>query len=320
MYDILSYAIHHAFNYKTNKSIYNILIGKKSHQTFFDASSQQLLSLYHSLPNLKYPTFERFIQEKDDFNLNLEIKTHPRYTYDSLTQTFSCIQLLIQVISNTRKDFFKFIPVVQNTYVQQKMKQLYNHIKLSQLEASFITEIYSLFDAIDSRDNKNVLHYYLQGYDEPMYTRQQISLIEDIKQSELFEIEMNQLIDLLEEIEDDSKYPLLSQTIILPQLLNQTFLSYQKLQQGMNMKEIAERQNVKLNTIEDHVLEIFIKGYQSDYLTYVTQEQVNQFVKYYDNHIGLRLREYKHVFEDLTYFQIKLIIVGIERGDLRVRR
>ena len=62
-----------------------------------------------------------------------------------------------------------------------------------------------------------------------MYTRQQISLIEDIKQSELFELEMNQLIDLLDEIEDESNYPILSQTIILPQLLNQTFLSYQKL-------------------------------------------------------------------------------------------
>ncbi|MDU7023954.1 MAG: hypothetical protein E6350_12425, partial [Staphylococcus epidermidis] len=67
MYNILSYAMSHAFNYKTNKSIYNILIGKKSHQTFFDASSQQLLSLYHSLPNLKYSTFEQFILQKDDF-------------------------------------------------------------------------------------------------------------------------------------------------------------------------------------------------------------------------------------------------------------
>ena len=67
MYNILSYAMSHAFNYKTNKSIYNILTGKKSHQTFFDASSQQLLSLYHSLPNLKYSTFEQFILQKDDF-------------------------------------------------------------------------------------------------------------------------------------------------------------------------------------------------------------------------------------------------------------
>lgn len=42
-------------------------------------------------------------------------------------------------------------------------------------------------------------------------------------------------------------------------------------------------------------------------------------MSYYNNHKGLRLREYKNKFEDLTYFQIKLVIVGIERGDLNAR-
>lgn len=42
----------------------------------------------------------------------------------------------------------------------------------------------------------------------------------------------------------------------------------------MNMNEIAEHQNVKINTIEDHVLEIFIKGYQNDYNTYVNQNKL----------------------------------------------
>ncbi|MFG6168652.1 hypothetical protein ACF7P6_08705, partial [Staphylococcus aureus] len=58
MQHIIKTALQQTFNYKTNKSIYNILVGKKSHQTFFDACSQQQLSLYHSLPLLKYPSFE----------------------------------------------------------------------------------------------------------------------------------------------------------------------------------------------------------------------------------------------------------------------
>ena len=78
-----------------------------------------------------------------------------------------------------------------------------------------------------------------------MYTRQQISLIEEMKQSELFEIEMVQLIDLIEEIEHELRYPILSQTLILPPLLNQTY-KLSKLRSGMTMKEIAERQNVKI--------------------------------------------------------------------------
>ncbi|MFG6175225.1 hypothetical protein ACF7OR_12415, partial [Staphylococcus aureus] len=50
MQHIIKTALQQTFNYKTNKSIYNILVGKKSHQTFFDACSKQQLSLYHSLP------------------------------------------------------------------------------------------------------------------------------------------------------------------------------------------------------------------------------------------------------------------------------
>ena len=62
-----------------------------------------------------------------------------------------------------------------------------------------------------------------------MYTRQQISLIESIPQSELFEREMNELIDILNQLKDSTKYPILSQAIILSPLLTNTYLSYQKL-------------------------------------------------------------------------------------------
>ena len=92
-----------------------------------------------------------------------------------------------------------------------------------------------------------------------MYTRQQISLIEDIKQSELFELEMNQLIDLLDEIEDESNYPYTISNNYLTSVVKSNFSKLSKVLHGMNMNEIAEHQNVKINTIEDHVLEIFIK-------------------------------------------------------------
>ncbi|MBE9454031.1 helix-turn-helix domain-containing protein, partial [Staphylococcus epidermidis] len=308
------------FNYKTNKSIYNILIGKKSHQTFFDASSQQLLSLYHSLPNLKYSTFEQFILQKDDFNKSIQVKIHPQYTYDSLTQTFSCIQLLIQTLSHTRKESNTFIPIVQNTYVQQRVKQLYHQVIESNQVSNTIDEIYLLFENLNNKDNHTFLHYYLQGYEESMYTRQQISLIEGIPQSELFEREMNELIDILNQLKDSTKYPILSQAIILSPLLTNTYLSYQKLKSGLSLKEIAQLQNVKLNTIEDHILEMYIKGYLIDYTLFINKKDILEFINYYQKHRGERLKFYKEHFTDWTYFQIKLVIVGIERGDLIAER
>jgi len=40
MYNIIHLSLTQAHNYKTEKSIYNIITGKKSHQTFFDMISK----------------------------------------------------------------------------------------------------------------------------------------------------------------------------------------------------------------------------------------------------------------------------------------
>ena len=130
------------------------------------------------------------------------IKTHPRCTYESLINTFNCIQFLIQTVSQSLHNDFRFVPITQQTYIQQRVKDIYQHIKVNELESNFITEIKQLFEKIASKHEHVYLHYYLQGYDEAMYTRQQVSLIESKSQQELFEFEMNQLVDLMFEIED----------------------------------------------------------------------------------------------------------------------
>ncbi|MDU6710434.1 MAG: helix-turn-helix domain-containing protein, partial [Staphylococcus epidermidis] len=231
-----------------------------------------------------------------------------------------CIQLLIQTLSHKRKESNTFIPIVQNTYVQQRVKQIYQQVIESNQVSKTIDEIYLLFENLNNKANHTFLHYYLQGYEESMYTRQQISLIEGIPQSELFEREMNELIALLNQLKDSTKYPILSQAIILSPLQSNTYLSYQKLKSGLNLKEIAQQQNVKLNTIEDHVLEMYIKGYLIDYTLFINKKDILEFINYYQNHRGKRLKFHKEHFNDWTYFQIKLVIVGIERGDLIAER
>lgn len=315
MHSIITYASNHSFEYKTNKSIYNILIGKKSHQTFFDACSQQLLSLYHSLPKLKYPSFERFLNSNDDQNINITI--HPRFTYDSIIQTFSCIQLLIQTMTHYKNNHLDFIPITQQVTVQNKVKQLYSTIIESDLIDDLENEIEQLFHIIHETCNGNCLiHYYLQGYEEPMYTRQQVSLIEDIAVTDLFVHELNNLVQIMFALEHKEQFPILSQTIILPTLLNKTTITYHQLLKGLSMNEAAVTQNVKINTIEDHVLELFIKGYFTSYQQYVSTTDYSSFIEFYHQNRGYRLKIYKEQFNQLSYFQIKLLIIGIERGEL----
>ncbi|PTE70208.1 helix-turn-helix domain-containing protein [Staphylococcus devriesei] len=118
------------------------------------------------------------------------------------------------------------------------------------------------------------------------------------------------------DIESKKEFPLLSKLIILPSLLNKTALSYQQLTQGLSMEEMAIAQDVKLNTIEDHILELFIKGYHQNYQNYIPSDTVKNFEIFYLDHRGEKLKVFKEAFNELSYFQIKLIIVGIERGDI----
>lgn len=319
MYNIIQFAQTHAHNYKTEKSIFNIITGKKSHQTFFDACSQQLLSLYHSMPKLKYPLFEQYssnsnIQEQQIQN----IISHPRHTYDSLLNTFNAIQLLTQTLSNTQHNNYQFIPITQHRVVHQKVKYLYKKISDGHLEKSFIAELTLLFQSLTKKNNDIYIHYYLQGFEESMYTRQQISLIEEISQEMLFELEMRDLVTLMFEIENEEKYPLLHNLIILPTLLNKTQKTYLGIQNELNFKQLAAQQNVKPNTIDDHILELFIKGYITDYDSYLDHIEYKPFMTYYIANRSERLRNYKDTFSELSYFEIKLIIVGVERGELNV--
>ncbi|MGW7975888.1 hypothetical protein BU116_11060 [Staphylococcus xylosus] len=319
MYNLILFAYTKSHNYKTEKSIFNIITGKKSHQTFFDACSQQLLSLYHSMPKLKYPLFEQYSSNSNINEQQIQnIISHPRHTYDSLLNTFNALQLLTQTLSNIQHDNYQFVPITQHRTVHQKVKHLYKKISDEQLEKSFITELTSLFQSLTNHNNDIYIHYYLQGFEESMYTRQQVSLIEAISQEMLFELEMRDLVTLMYEIENEEKYPLLHSLIILPTLLNKTEKTYLGIQNGLNFKQLAAQQNVKPNTIDDHILELFIKGYLTDYDSYLNHVEYKPFTTYYIANRSERLRSYKDNFSELSYFEIKLIIVGVERGELNV--
>lgn len=316
MYNILNFVHSQAHDYKTQKSIFNIITGKKSHQTFFDASSQHLLSFYHSLPNLKYQSFERILMQTTENHTNLTLKSNNKHTYDSMLNTFNAIQLLTQTISCDIHKFYQFTPISQQLHVQKQVKQLFNAIKTQHNTASFVAELQQLLTAIYAANGETYIHYYLQGYNESMYTRQQVSLIENIPQHRLMELEYNDLVEMVTQLENKSKYPLLHQLVMRPSLLNKTEQTFQSLLAERPLHDILREQNVKINTIEDHLIELFIKGYLTDYETYVTNQMMNDFSHYYAEHLNERLRDMKAQFSDLSYFQLKLMIVGYQRGEL----
>lgn len=312
--ELIQYIKTHAFDYKTKKSLYNILIGAKTQQTYFDACSQELLSLYHSQPELKYPTFERYYDQIQQLQTSaMSIEVNNRHTYESIQTTFQVIQLLIQTFSHGEHHTFSFIPVSQLTNVQEKTKKLFNYIKQTNQEIAFKNEIYDLFKKLNSRNCHSIIHYFLQGFDETMYTNQQVTLIEHISEEELFVLKMNDLVEIIQIIEDENSFPILNQTILLPTLSQNAKWTYTLIMQGYKMVQIADIEKVKVNTIEDHILELFIKGYLHDYSKFEGKMSYQLFKNFYLNHPGQKLKHYKTAFPEMSFFEIKLAMVRIAR-------
>lgn len=314
--EIIQYIKTHAYHYKTTKSLYNIIVGAKTHQTYFDACSQQLLSLYHSHPNLKYPSFERIfnsLNESGD-NLNIDLKITPRYTFESIQQTFQVIQLLIQTISYNNHHTLSFIPVSQINKVQHRVKRIFHKIKQEQKEKLFEEEIYLLFKRINKENDNSILHYFLQGFEEKMYTNQQVGMIESLTDDDLLRIKMNDFVEMMSQLENKDDFPILNKAIILPVLSQNAYQTYQHVKEGLKMKQIAHLENVKENTVEDHILELFIKGYLSDYNKYLNEVFYSNFKPFYQNQKESRLKAFKAEFPNNSYFEIKLAIIRIARG------
>ena len=66
-------------------------------------------------------------------------------------------KLLIQTLSHTRKESNTFIPIVQNTYIQQRVKQLYHQVIESNQVSNTIDEIYLLFENLNNKYNHTFL-------------------------------------------------------------------------------------------------------------------------------------------------------------------
>lgn len=311
--EIIQYIKKYAFHYKTDKSIYNILIGAKTHQTYFDACSQQLLSLYHSQPDLKYTSFERIYHQNYEDISSIPLKVSTRYTFESIQQTFQVLQLLIQTISFKQHHTLSFIPVSEISKVQKRAKEIYFDLEQQQSVHVFEKEVYHLFELLNQAQSRSILHYFLQGFDEVMYTNQQVSLIENLKLSELAIIKMNDLVEMIHLLEDKETFPILHQAIILPTLSINTKDTLKLVKTGLSLEAIAQKEGVKVNTIEDHIIELYIKGYFTDYNFYLDTRNLNKFKQYYIGRQEERLRNFKAAFPDMSYFEIKLAIILIAR-------
>lgn len=290
---------------KTDKSIYNILIGKKTHQTYFDATIEHLKLYYGCLPNLKFEQFEQIINEPIE---HIDEPIIGDFFYSQAIQSVNTILLLTQMISQKKHNHLTYQPIINDKEIQFKAKEIYVLIKEIG-EDHFIEEIYQLFEDMNTYFQTIYIHYLLAGFRETPYTIEQISLIEEIGIMDLREhlVEEYQFIQVA--IQNKERYPILSQINYQPLLNQQTFTTYELLNRTYDMDQLANIKRVKTHTIHDHIIEMYIKGYLNDKNLYISDDQYARFVEVIQQTPNQNLKFYYESLNDFTYFEIKLMYV-----------
>ena len=301
------------FHDKTEKSIYHILIGHKTHQTYFDAVIQDLLPFFAICrdSNLEYEAFlKQFQIEKDSPS---RMPKYP-YFYEASEQTFTTVQLLVQTLSHLSYQNKHFIPITNQFIIQEQVKFILYKMKKdhpNDFIQLFSKDLLKLLNDIEALCGHCILMYYFVGYQNKMVSEYDLSRLLNVSITEVNEmilIEKNTMTYCLNKYD----YLFLSACYHRAQLHINTNKTYQLLLKGENLENISRHLKVRLHTIQDHVLEILIKDYPLSIEQLITNEEIECIKPLYGQY-G-KLKTYYDHTELKDYFKIKLAIILLSRG------
>ncbi|WP_449353886.1 helix-turn-helix domain-containing protein [Virgibacillus natechei] len=330
---------------RTGAAIYHLLRAKKSIQTIQDAHTYNLERFYGIYHHLNQRRFEYTLKElvrngllqeetssqhfgsiymptktgvewinKHQSNLPFDyyngLKCH-----DTATIFFERLTLLIQTLTNSRKNNFSFIPVIDKKPIENWVKSFYK--KMKPQEAKLLPELH---------DELSNLLYYFRDHEAGMF-------VDRLTGFKSYGMSVNQLADkyrippddvtllstaithhMLNIVEKEQHhYPFM--LMLTNDLFHKTFMTtsanttYQLLQNNYSIDKIANIRQLKRNTIYDHIVEITL--YKADFSIndYVSEESQQDIMNAFNKIKSTKLKNIKQrLHADISYFQIRLVL------------
>ncbi|MCU9613739.1 helix-turn-helix domain-containing protein [Caldibacillus lycopersici] len=330
---------------RSTNAVYYLLTGKKSSQTIQDAGWYQLRQYYHAIPQLSKQAFdnmikflleENYICNQDDTN-NITDKgkeklgflisksPFPKYfngwKYQQLDEIFwKRLSLLIQTISYWNRNNASFYPV-QRSYETQSwvknwlyvMKNKYDKQALTKKLYGELQSILSELDKTSQTISPTLLIYRLSSYQKTGMTSGQLANTLNMDEEYYaicFRSILHYLINTISH--NRERYSLLwklledlKQRVVLTQ---STQATYQLLQQGKSLKEIAHIRRLKKNTIEDHLIEIALIDPDFSIEGYVPPKLQEKIIVAAQSQSTRKLRTIKEHVQEADYFMIRLVL------------
>lgn len=324
-------------NERTISSAFHLLRGKRSGQTIQDVGIFRLHNYFGLLPKLPREIYDcevkkiidcHYISMLDEnyFTLTNEgenyLKQSNQLPFDGWffrgneQLFFARLSLVIQSLSHQRAGKMSFSPIQKDEQVQFWTKQflLSNRFQNGDLQERLLNEILESLETVAVADkNKMIIVKRLSGYQVPGYTWQQLSFQEYTEEIDVQLTFIASLHAWLNEIiSKKNSYPLLNMVamnirveIPLTGSANQTAQLYKE---GYSIEQISQLRQLKLSTIEDHLVELAINDPQFLIETFISEEDIRRVLMAVEDYSTRKLKILHEVLPHLSYFQIRLVL------------
>ncbi|MFC7783499.1 helix-turn-helix domain-containing protein [Rossellomorea sp. GCM10028870] len=321
-------------------SVFHILKGKKSSQSIQDAHIFYLQPFFLSLPKLKRAYFNQKVKElekvgyvivdesgkatvttdgmisvKNDFQGDSFPSNMNGLVYGDQTVLFwKRLSLLVQVLSNGKQQETLYFPVQRNKNVQDWVKGcLKANPNIDNLSSALYKELHSLLTRLSQTLDPNILVFRLTGYKDYGWTELQVSEKLNMHQEEFRFKFLNLVHGMLSELEKEcSTYPILYSIGLKSDqqqnLTISTSKTYELYQKGHTIEEISRIRDLKINTIEDHVIELILTQKEFTIEPFISQEEYQNVLMVMKDAKTKRLKPIKEKLPHLSYFQIRVAI------------
>lgn len=320
---------------RTLNSAYHILRGKRSSQTIQDVHIFKLGQFYGIYPKLSIEDYQQIINQfikesyiekrQESFRLttsgeefaksvNEHQLMYKGFQYHRFDQRFfQTLQLLCQTVSNLIYENNHFIPVIDELSIQQKVKKI---LKEKDLRNSIYNQLYEeLYNLFERKVHGQVDWLVLQltsakriGLSQSQIANMYNESIHNIYFETVHIV--HQMLSLI--FQNPSKYPVLysildfEDNIRLTQSAKKT---YQLLSKGYTLDRICRYRNLKMSTIEDHIIEIATQISHFSIRPFVDEQVESLIQSVLEKTNSRKLKIIKDMLPDsVSYFQIRLVL------------
>lgn len=301
MNSISNYIRTHYREDKSIKSLWNIVTGARTQQTYFDAAMQHLLPVYEIAPDYPFEAFTNMLSHKDKQQCML----FP-YFHLASEMSFETLRLLIQSSSEMSYGINRFVPVSNNLIIQSQVKEVVRQVKSEDINI-LQQDLSKLVTLVQHKFKHSYFVYKITGHDVHPKNDEQLARLLNTETSHLkfmLLAEKNYILHLLR----NESFHFLNLLYYKVPLHRNTARTHQLID-SYSIDETARLLRLREHTIQDHIIEMMIKDYAVDISRFIAEDELQSIVHLYNQMTYGKLKAFYEHSAVKDYFKLKIGIV-----------